>query len=86
MPDEIVFNREPKFDIMYLKVEGKQMPTLTIVDAGTTFSASSFLTSASAKAVWDAFLKCWTAMYSGFPISMSTDQGSIFTSADWHAA
>jgi hypothetical protein len=86
MSDEIVFNKELKLDLMYLKVEGKKMPTLTIVDAGTTFSAASFLTSASAKAVWDAFLKCWTTMYTGFPTSMLTDQGSILTSADWHAA
>jgi hypothetical protein len=23
-------------------------------------------------------------MYTGFPVSMMTDKGSIFTSADWH--
>jgi hypothetical protein len=86
MPDEIVLNQELKLDLMYLEVYGKQMPTLTIVDAWTTLSAASFLTSASTKAVWDAFLKCWTTMYTGFPTSMLTDQGSIFTSADWHAA
>jgi hypothetical protein len=67
-------------------VDGKQCSTLTIVDTGTTFGAASFLPSASAKAVWDAFLKCWTTMYTGFPDSMLTDQGSLFTSADWHIA
>jgi hypothetical protein len=86
MPDEIVFNKELKLDLMYLKVDGKQVSTLTIVDAGTTFSGASFLIFSSSKAVWNAFLKCWTTMYTGFPISMLTDQGSIFTSADWHAA
>jgi hypothetical protein len=47
MPDEIVFNKELKLDLMYLMVDGKQIPTLSIVDAGTTFSAASFLTLAS---------------------------------------
>jgi transposase InsO family protein len=86
MPDEIVFNKELKLDLMYLALEGKQIPTLTIIDAGTTFSAASFLTEATSKAVWDAVLKCWTTMYTGFPTSMLTDQGSLFTSSDWHAA
>jgi hypothetical protein len=86
MPDEIACNKELKLDLMFLMVGGKQCPALTIVDTGTTFGAASFLSSASAKSVWDAFSKCWTTMYTGFPDSMLIDQGSLFTSADLHAA
>jgi hypothetical protein len=64
----------------------RQRPVLTIVDAGTTFTSATFLLAATAKAVWDAFLQCWTTVYTGFPESILTDQGSLFTSADWHAA
>jgi hypothetical protein len=86
MPDEVAFNKELKLDLMYLAVDGKPTPTLTVVDAGNTFSAAALIIASSAKAVWDAFLKYWTTMYTGFPASMMTDQGSIFTSADWHVA
>jgi hypothetical protein len=71
---------------MYLPVDDKQLPILTILDVCKTFSATSFLAITSAKAVWDAFLKCWKTMSTGFPEYLLTDQGSIFTSADWHAA
>jgi hypothetical protein len=49
MPDEIGFTNELRLDLMYLKVERKEMPILTIFDSETTFSAASFLTSASTK-------------------------------------
>jgi hypothetical protein len=32
MPDEIAFNKELKLDLLFLMVDGKQCPTLTIVD------------------------------------------------------
>jgi hypothetical protein len=86
MPDEVAFNKEIRIDLMYLSEAGKPLPVLTIVDAGTTFSSAAFLPSSTAKSVWDAFLKCWTTVYTGFPEAMLTDQGSVFTSADWHAA
>jgi transposase InsO family protein len=86
MPDEVFFNKEIRMDLMYLEEAGKQRPVLTIVDAGTTFTSAVFLSAASSKAVWDAFLQCWTTIYTGFPDSILTDQGSLFTSADWHAA
>jgi hypothetical protein len=69
-----------------LKKAGKKRATPTIVDAGTTFMSALFLPAASSKAVWDAFLQCWTTIYTGFPDAILTDKGSLLTSADWHAA
>jgi hypothetical protein len=63
MPDEIVFNKEIRMDLMYLEDCGKQKATLTIVDAGITFTTASILPAATSKAVWDTFLQCWTTMY-----------------------
>jgi hypothetical protein len=63
MPDEIVFNKEIRMDLMYLEDCGKQKATLTIVDAGITFTSASILPAATSKAVWDTFLQCWTTMY-----------------------
>jgi hypothetical protein len=81
-PDEIAFNKELKPDLMFLIVGKKQCQTLTTVNTGTKFGAASFLTSASAKTVWYAFLKCWKTIYTGFPDYMLKDQGSLFISAD----
>jgi hypothetical protein len=60
MPDEIVFNKEIRMDFMYFEESCKQSATLTIVDAGKTFTSASFLPAASSRAVWDTFLQCWT--------------------------
>jgi hypothetical protein len=86
IPDEIFFNKEIRMDLMYLEESGKQRATLTILDAGKTFTSASFLPTASSRAVWDTFMQCWTTIDTEFPGAILKDQGSIFTPADWHAA
>jgi hypothetical protein len=71
---------------MYLLEAGTQLPVLAIFESGTTLSSAAFLPAATAKSVWDAFLKCWTTVWTGFPEAILNDQGSVFTPADWHSA
>jgi len=74
-----VFNKEVRLDLFFLD----RRPTLSVVDVGTNFIVARFLTAESAEVVWNTFLYCWVLLYTGFPSSMLTDQGSIFTSKDW---
>jgi hypothetical protein len=76
--DDIVFNQEIRLDLMY--IDGR--PVLHVVDTGTTFGAATFLEEKFGS-VWNALLRCWSTMYVGFPMSMHTDQGSIFLSREW---
>jgi hypothetical protein len=80
--DDIVFNQEIRLDLMY--IDGR--PVLHVVDTGTTFGAATFLDEQSFGSVWNALLRCWSTMYVGFPMSMLTDQGSVFLSRDWKAS
>jgi hypothetical protein len=80
--DDIVFNQEIRLDLMY--IDGR--PALHVVDTGTTFGAATFLDEQSFGSVWNALLRCWSTIYVGFPMSMLTDQGSVFLSIDWKAS
>jgi hypothetical protein len=80
--DDIVFNQEIRLDLIY--IDGR--PVLHVVDTGTTFESATFLDEQSFGSVWNAFLRCWSTMYVGFPTSMLTDQGSVFLSRDWKAS
>ena len=78
-PDEIVFNKEVALDLMWL--EGKAV--LHVVDCQTHFNSAAFLKGQSVEDVWDAFLRCWSSLYTGFPLKLRIDQGSAFTSLRW---
>jgi hypothetical protein len=58
IPDEVVFNKEIRMDVMYLEDPGTKRPVVTIVDAGTTFTSAVFLSAASSKEVWHTLLQC----------------------------
>ena len=75
-PDEILFNKSIRLDLMYL--DGK--PVLSITDVVTNYSAAGFLAAENAQAVWDTFLYAWVTTYVGYPDDILTDQGSIFRS------
>ncbi len=55
-------------------------PVLHIVDEGTRFSAARFLPNVSTTTIWQTFLECWVAIYSGLPYRILVDQGSAFGS------
>ena len=78
-PDEVVFNKEIRVDIMYLN----GIPVLSIVDAGTNFMSARFLTRVNTETVWNTFLYAWALIYSSFPRKMLTDECSAFTSNEW---
>jgi hypothetical protein len=80
--DRVVFNKEIVMDLMYLNTK----PVLHIVDRDTTFSSAKFLRACDRITVWNAFVQCWTSLYTGFPDSILTDQGSVFQSEDWKNA
>jgi hypothetical protein len=62
-----------------------KMPALSIVDAGTGFCASRFLTE-NVETVWNTFIEAWSLLYVGLPQSVLTDEGSVFLSAQWKHA
>jgi hypothetical protein len=78
-PDEVVFNKELRLDIM--TINGKAI--LHVVDSGTNFSAARFLAGQDTKTIWNTFLYMWVTMYTGYPSSILTDQGSVFTGKEW---
>jgi len=85
--DKTRFNQELLLDLMALKDDsGKTRSVLHIVDVATRFSAAIFLPNVDAGTVWNCFLKAWASTYIGYPESMLTDQGSVFTSANWENA
>jgi hypothetical protein len=61
-------------------IDGK--PVLHIIDRGTTFGAATFLEEQFFGSVRNAMVRYWSTMYVGFPMSMLTDQGSVFLSRD----
>lgn len=82
MPNEkVIFNREVALDLMWL--DGKRTPTLHIVDIDTHFNSAAILKGQTVEHVWDAFLTCWSTLYTGFPQKIRVDQGSAFTSVKW---
>ena len=78
-PGRIVFNEEVPLDLMWL--EGKAI--LHVVDCHTHFNSASALIGHSVEDVWDAFVKCWSSLYTGYPKKIRVDQGSCFTSIRW---
>eukprot|EP00171_Calliarthron_tuberculosum_P005221 IDg5221t1 len=83
-PDSVRFNQRIILDVMFLSDdEGKKKPVLHIVDAGTKFQAAAFLKNSSTQCIWTTFMHIWSLMYIGFPESMLTDEGSVFTSDIW---
>ena len=78
-PDQIIFNEEVALDLMWL--EGKAI--LHVVDCHTHFNSASALKGHSVEDVWEAFIKCWTSLYTGYPRKLRVDQGSAFTSIRW---
>lgn len=76
-PDEVMFNRELRIDLMYL--EGRKA-VLHVVDAGTSFQSAVFLDGEDAASVWNGFVKCWSRLFLGDPERITADHGSVFTS------
>jgi transposase InsO family protein len=81
-PDDVVFNQEVLLDLYWLD----KRPALSIVDVGTGFCASRFLTAENVETVWNTFIEAWSLLYVGLPQSVLTDQGSVFLSAQWKHA
>lgn len=80
LPNEkIIFNREVALDLMWL--ENKAV--LHVVDIDTHFNSAKILSGQTVESVWEAFLECWTTLYTGFPDKIKVDQGSAFTSVRW---
>ena len=78
-PDKIIFNEEVAIDLMWL--EGNAI--LHVVDCQTHFNSACELKGQSVEDVWDAFMKCWSSLYTGYPRKLKVDQGSAFTSIRW---
>ena len=78
-PDKIVFNEEVALDLMWL--EGNAV--LHVVDCQTHFNSACKLKGHSVEDVWEAFVKCWSSIYTGYPRKLKVDQGSNFTSVRW---
>lgn len=79
-PDDIVFNRTVKLDIMFLEDE----PALHIIDRDTSFSSAAFLSEGqTADHIWHVYMRLWVIPYIGFSQTMHTDQGTQFTSERW---
>ncbi len=89
--DKVMFNHRITLDLVWLPSRVPQSsranrPALHIVDTGTRFNAATFINGESASEVWNAFLRCWSTLYTGMPNSMLVDQGSVFLADEWIAA
>ena len=70
LPNEkTIFNREVSLDLMWLG--GKAV--LHILDIYTHFNSAAFLKGQTVEHVWDAFLSCWSTLYTGHPSKMKVD-------------
>lgn len=82
--DEIMFNGVIALDLMWLDVgKRRKAPILHIVDTQTHFQNAVFLKGESARDVWDAFIEAWSTVYVGYPQTLKSDHGKIFTSKSW---
>lgn len=72
--EDVRFNSRTYIDVMY--IDGKSV--LRIGDPATRFSAATFLLKLSAEAIRDAFVMCWSSVYTGVPHFIMTDEGSKF--------
>lgn len=83
--DEIIFNGVVLVDLMWLDTgNGKRKsPILHIIDSDTHFQNAVFLKGESARDIWDAFTEAWSTVYIGYPTTIKTDHGSVFTSKKW---
>ena len=59
-------------------------PVLHIIDVGTNYSTTWFLSRVDVESVWNTFVYTWVTAYVGYPHDMLTDQGSAFTSRAWN--
>ena len=67
--------------------KNKKRPVLHIVNSGTRFSATSFLPEpATAANVWNTYVRAWSTLYVGMPLSLLVDNGSVFVSSEWKYA
>lgn len=82
-PDDVSFNREIRLDLMFV---GGRRPVLHVIDRGTNFQSATFLEGEDAASVWNGLVRCWTRLYVGDPEAILTDQGSVFTSANFTAS
>jgi hypothetical protein len=78
-PDDVIFNKELRLDLM--TIDGR--PVLHIIGTGTNFYAARFLPDQDTKPIWQTFLYAWVTIYTGYPSSMLTDQGSVFVGNEW---
>ena len=78
-PDKIIFNEEVTLELMWL--EGKAI--LHFADCHTRFNSASQLKGRNVGYLWEAFIKCWSGLYTGYPRKVLVDQGSAFTSIRW---
>lgn len=71
-------------DLLWLDTGSKKKaPVLHSVDMRAHFQNAIFLKGESARNVWDAFVEAWATVYTGYPQSIKSDHGSLFTSKDW---
>lgn len=83
---DIVFNGVVALDLMWLDVNrSRKAPILHVIDTQTHFQNAVFLKGESARDVWDAFIEAWSTVYVGYPKTLKTDHGKIFTSKQWRS-
>lgn len=60
---------------------------LHVTDVDTGYGAARFVTSdtknPTTAQVWDAFVPCWSLIYTGMPDCITTDRGTQFTSTEF---
>ena len=78
-PSDIVSNREVALDQMCIEKKA----VLHVIESEIGFNSATFLAYQTVEDVRDAFVICWASLYIRFPMKMSIDQGSAFTSVRW---
>jgi hypothetical protein len=56
---------------------------LHVIDTATRFSSATFLATQSIDGVWNAFMKCWVALYVGYPKKLRDNSGAILVPPRW---
>jgi len=80
LKDDYNFNAEIIADVMFL--EGN-LPVLHVIDTATSFNAARFLTTQTARGIWETLKLCWIDVYQGPPDVIVVDAGKAFTSDEF---
>lgn len=75
----VVFNQELALDLMF--IDNRAILHVVVIQTG--FGSAVILQGRTTRDVWISFIRCWAAIYPGYPDKMRVDPEGIFRSKAW---